>query len=90
MSRTPALAWDYILGQAAAIVTESEVMMTLRQLFYRLVSERSTQHPDRLQGSFRPHRRGAADRWFPELIDRGRSIHRHRRSPAPTERDWLA
>ena len=35
---TPRLHWEAILDEAAAIVEASEVQMTLRALFYRLVA----------------------------------------------------
>ncbi|MGH7751577.1 MAG: hypothetical protein ACREN5_02070, partial [Gemmatimonadales bacterium] len=77
--------WAAIIDRAAGIVRSYDTSVTLRQLFYRLVSEQlvpnSTTAYKRLSSLTAQARR---DGWFPDLIDRGRTIHRaaHWESPA--------
>jgi hypothetical protein len=75
MSRTD---WAPIVERAAGIVRSYDTSVTLRQLFYRLVAEQTlpntTTAYKRLSDLTAKARR--ADE-FPELIDRGRSIHRY-------------
>jgi len=71
------LRWEPVIDRAAAIVQGYDTLVTLRQLFYRLVSEgmlpntkHAYQHLSRLTAEAR--REG----WFPALFDRTRVIHR--------------
>jgi hypothetical protein len=79
------IKWAPVIGQAAEIVWSYDTEVTLRQLFYRLVSRQLVPNTDgaykRLSELTAQARR---DGWFPRLIDRGRSIHRrlHFDSPA--------
>ncbi|MQA15521.1 MAG: hypothetical protein GEV09_15535 [Pseudonocardiaceae bacterium] len=83
MSRTE---WAPIIGRAAEIVASYDTSVTLRQLFYRLVSERLLPNTDTSYKTL-SHRTAAARRagTFPELIDRGRSIHRYRSYDSPAD-----
>jgi hypothetical protein len=71
------LDWPAIIDRAAVIVRSYDTSVTLRQLFYRLVSEQlvpnSTAAYKRLSSLT-----AEARRWgrFPPLLDRGRQIHR--------------
>jgi len=68
-------AWDDILVHAAAIVTSYDTGVTLRQLFYRLVSD-GTIRNTRAEYSQLSSRTAVARRegWFPDLVDRTRQI----------------
>lgn len=72
------LDWPAILDRAGEIVESYDTSVTLRQLFYRLVSEQligNTQsNYKQLSSRSAIARRAGA---FPDLIDRGRSIHRY-------------
>jgi hypothetical protein len=74
--------WTPIIERAAEIVDSYDTSVTLRQLFYRLVSEQAipntTAAYKRLSALTAEARRAAA---FPDLIDRGRAIHRYRHWP---------
>lgn len=75
---SPRLQWAPILARAAEIVSSYDTSVTLRQLFYRLVSEQLMPNTDtsykRLSAKTAELRRAGE---FPDLIDRGRSIHRY-------------
>jgi hypothetical protein len=86
------LDWATIAQHAAAIVGSYDTSVTLRQLFYRLVSDGTL--PNTLSAyktlSDRTTRAREAGT-FPELIDRGRKIHRYQTFTGPTQaRSWLA
>ena len=72
------IEWPAIIDRAAEIVRSYNTSVTLRQLFYRLVSAQLLPNTDtsykRLSALTAQARR---DGWFPPLIDRGRSIHVH-------------
>ena len=72
------LNWSPILARAAEIVRSYDTSVTLRQLFYRLVSLLLLPNTDtsykRLSAKTAALRRAGE---FPDLIDRGRMIHRH-------------
>jgi hypothetical protein len=72
------IAWPAIITRAAEIVRSYETSVTLRQLFYRLVS---TQLIPNNQGAYKRLSALTAearrDDGFPDLIDRGREIHRY-------------
>jgi hypothetical protein len=72
------LQWAPILVRAAEIVSSYDTSVTLRQLFYRLVAEqlllnKMTSYKT-LSAKTAALRR---DGLFPDLIDRGRAIHRY-------------
>jgi hypothetical protein len=86
------LDWPAITTQAAGIVRSYDTSVTLRQLFYRLVAAGTL--PNTI-GAYK----GLSDRsarareagWFPDLIDRGRTIHRYRTFTSPEQATrWLA
>src|SRR5205085_1323562 len=71
---------------------DSEIMLTLRALFYRLVADHMI--PNRLSTYKRLSALTAEGRRegnFPDLEDRGRRIHRRRSWTSPRSgREWLA
>lgn len=72
---TPRTAWGHVLGAARDIVDSYDTLVTLRQLFYRLVASlvipNTEYHYKRLSAKTAEARR-AGD--FPDLIDEGREI----------------
>lgn len=86
LARLPRLDWDRVLGRAAEIVESYSSGVTLRQLFYRLVSEEILENT---QGRYNAlsSRTAAArrDGWFPALIDNVRSIRRAAHWEGPEE-----
>jgi hypothetical protein len=71
------LDWNTILERAAAIVSDYDTGVTLRQLFYRLVAAELLPNTQGAYKALSSHtaearRQGA----FPDLIDRTRQIHR--------------
>lgn len=71
------IEWGHVLERAAAIVTSYETGVTLRQLFYRLVSEqRIPNTTSAYKNLSRTTAEARREGWFPALIDRGRVIHR--------------
>jgi hypothetical protein len=86
------LDWPAVTAHAADVVNTYDTSVTLRQLFYRLVSDGTL--PNTI-GAYK----GLSDRttrareagWFPDLIDRGRTIHRYPTFSGPAQaRGWLA
>jgi hypothetical protein len=85
------LDWAAITTHAADVVNSYDTSVTLRQLFYRLVSDGTLPNTT---GAYK----GLSDRtsrareagWFPDLIDRGRRIYRYPTFPSPqAAREWL-
>jgi hypothetical protein len=83
--------WQQVTRHAADLVNSYDTSVTLRQLYYRLVSDGT------LPNSIAAYK-GLSDRttrareagWFPALIDRGRSIHEYQTFQGPqTARRWL-
>jgi len=73
----PGLTWDPIITRAAEIVRGYDIPVTLRQLFYRLVSEEGIPNaigPYKRLSSLTAELRRTDD--FPRLFDRGRRIAR--------------
>lgn len=72
------IRWAPVIARAAEIVTAYDTGVTLRQLFYRLVSAQLIPNTDtsykRLSSLTADGRRAGT---FPELLDRGRTIYRH-------------
>lgn len=71
------LEWPQIITRAAEIVRSYDTGVTLRQLHYRLVSEQrypNTQTCYKRLSALTAEARRAGE--FPDLIDRGRAIHR--------------
>src|SRR4051794_17790324 len=85
------LDWNGILERAKDIVESYNTGVTLRQLYYRLVSEGLM--PNRQQSYKTLSSKTAAARregWFPALIDRTREIERHQTFDSPLDAlDWL-
>jgi hypothetical protein len=88
---TSRLAWPSILDRAAQIVESYDTGVTLRQLFYRLVSEqmipnKQTAYDTLSSRTAKARRQG----WFPSLVDRGRGIYRPVTFDGPQDaKDWL-
>lgn len=85
------LDWEAIVEQAAGIVRSYDTGVTLRQLFYRLVSLHvipNTQNA--YKGLSRYTARARREGWFPDLIDRNRAINRYRTFTSSEQGvDWL-
>jgi len=80
------LDWNSILVRAAEIVKSYDTGVTLRQLYYRLVSEGLI--PNRQQSYKTLSSKSAAARregWFPTLIDRTREIERFQTFISPQD-----
>jgi hypothetical protein len=85
------IKWPPVLVAATAIVEEYDTLVTLRQLFYRLVAaglvSNTSSHYSRLSELTAEGRREGT---FPELTDRTRSIHRLPTFDGPDDaRAWL-
>jgi hypothetical protein len=83
--------WPALLERAAAIVESYDTLVTLRQLFYRLVAALllpNTTNAYKSLSKYTAEARRAGT--FPALMDRGRTIHRFQtfRSAAEARR-WL-
>jgi hypothetical protein len=80
------IRWAPVIEQAAGIVRSYVTRVTLRQLFYRLVSAQlipnTEYHYKRLSELTAQARR---DGDFPDLIDRGRAIHRYEHFNGPRD-----
>lgn len=89
--RAGELPWNQILVRAKEIVESYDTGVTLRQLYYRLVSEGLI--PNRQQSYKTLSAKSAQARregWFPSLIDRTREIERYRTFSNPkTALKWL-
>src|SRR6266567_2357558 len=74
----PRLDWNAIVVQAAAIVRSYDTSVTLRQLFYRLVSTQVLPNTtSAYKGLSDKTAKARREGNFPDLIDRGRTIHRY-------------
>jgi len=86
------LNWSQLLAEAAAIVATYDTLVTLRQLFYRLVATGrlpNTINAYKALSRFTAEARRLGS--FPALMDRTRTIHRHLTFDGPTEaRAWLS
>lgn len=73
-----ARSWEPILAAAAKIVRSYDTPVTLRQLFYRLVSAEllRNKQSDYSQLSSRTAQ-GRREGWFPRLLDQGREVSRY-------------
>lgn len=84
--------WKTILTEAARIIEEYDTPVTLRQLFYRLVSlvllpNTRTAYQQLSHTSAKARRDGT----FPELLDRTRIIYRNTAFYSPTDaKQWLS
>lgn len=84
--------WPALLEHAAAIVASYDTLVTLRQLFYRLVATQLLPNTANAYKSLSKHtaeaRRAGT---FPALMDRGRTIHRYQTFAGVSDADsWLA
>src|SRR5262245_29902423 len=71
-------AWPELLGRAAEIVASYDTLVTLRQLFYRLVAELLLPNTTNAYKALSKHTAEARRvGTFPPLMDRGRTIHRY-------------
>src|SRR3546814_8630357 len=70
--------WPTVLAEGKAIVESYTTGVTLRQLFYRLVANQTLVNTSSAYKSLSSRTAQARrDDVFPDLIDRGRSIHRY-------------
>jgi hypothetical protein len=84
--QTGRIEWGHVLVTAAVLVESYDTGVTLRQLFYRLVSAQLI--PNRQAAYKRLSELTAAERRagrFPSLIDRGRTIHRYQTWTSPQD-----
>jgi hypothetical protein len=73
------LDWPDLLVRAAEIVNSYDTLVTLRQLFYRLVAALLLPNTTNAYKTLSRHTAEARRTGrFPALMDRGRSIHRFR------------
>ena len=84
--------WPDVLARAAEIVKGYDTRVTLRQLFYRLVSEKLLKNTQPAYSTLsRETAKARREGWFPELIDRTRTIHRYQAFEGPDDAiEWLA
>jgi hypothetical protein len=82
--------WPHILERAVAIVNSNDTLVTLRQLFYRLVSAQVLPNTQNAYKALSRHSAAARRAGgFPRLLDRGRTIHRDQAFASPAaELDW--
>lgn len=85
------LDWKAIVQESARIVSSYSTGVTLRQLFYRLVSAHILPNSQNAYKGLSRHTAIARrEGWFPDFIDRNRSIHRYRTFNSPDEAlRWL-
>lgn len=88
----PRLKWSVIVVEAAQIVNSYSTSVTLRQLFYRLVSRGTVPNT---QSAYKTLSKVTAEArregWFPDLIDRTRSIEKWQNFSDPGQAQrWLA
>lgn len=88
----PRLKWEDITLIAADIVNSYSTSVTLRQLFYRLVSRGVIPNNQNAYKSLSKHTAEARrEGWFPDLIDRTRRIERYQTFSNPEEAlRWLS
>jgi hypothetical protein len=86
------LRWPPILERAAAIVDAHDTMMTIRQVFYRLVAEGLLENAlNRYNRLCRLSAQWRREDRFPRLLDQGRRIERPLSFTGPDHaRGWLA
>jgi hypothetical protein len=86
-----AIDWPTLLKDAAAIVTGYDTLVTLRQLFYRLVAAARLPNTTNAYKALSRHTAEARrEGTFPELMDRNRLIHRDQHFTDPTmAKAWL-
>lgn len=87
----PRLDWEAIVQESARIVKSYSTGVTLRQLFYRLVSVHMLPNSQNAyKGLSRYTARARREGWFPDFIDRNRTIHRSRTFTSPEDANaWL-
>lgn len=89
---SPRVDWQYVLSEAAEIVRSYDTGVTLRQLFYRLVSRELIPNKQTAYNSLSSRTAKARrEGWFPTLVDRGREIHLYQTfAGVPEALDWLS
>lgn len=89
--RDPRIDWQSVLRRAKQIVESYDTGVTLRQLFYRLVSEELIPNKQSTYNSLSSRTAQARrDGWFPDLVDRGRKIQRYQTFQNPAQSlSWL-
>lgn len=67
--------WEYIVARAAQIVASYDTGVTLRQLYYRLVSEQAIPNKQSMYSTLsKKTAQARREGWFPSLIDNTRTI----------------
>lgn len=91
MAARAKLDWKHITEVGAGIVETYDTSVTLRQLFYRLVSIQVIPNTlNAYKGLSRHTAIARRDGWFPDLIDPGREITRYRTFRDPYDAmNWL-
>jgi hypothetical protein len=86
------LKWEDIVLEAAAIVNSYSTSVTLRQLFYRLVSRGTLpNNQNAYKGLSKKTAEARREGWFPDLIDRTRRIERYQTFSNPEQAlRWLS
>jgi hypothetical protein len=86
------IQWAPVVEHAAVVVAGYATGVTLRQLFYRLVSDGTLPNTQSAYSRLSEHTaRARREGTFPPLIDRGRTIHQAGGfTDAATARRWLA
>lgn len=86
------LKWKDVTEEAAVIVNSYSTSVTLRQLFYRLVSRGILPNNQNAYKGLSKHTAEARrEGWFPDLIDRTRRIERYQTFPNPENAlRWLS
>jgi hypothetical protein len=80
----PKLRWGPIVEHAAQLVQGYQIGVTLRQLFYLLLSDGIIPNTDSAYNSLsRKTAQARRDGWFPALIDNTREIHRYQSFNGP-------
>lgn len=86
------IRWKPVLKRAVEIVNSYDTGVTLRQLFYRLVSEGKLPNTQNYYKTLSDRTaEGRREEWFPDLVDRNRRIEVAQSFESPGEaKQWLS
>lgn len=90
-TKAPSVVWADVLAHAAGIVRSYNTGVTLRQLFYRLVSDLTLPNTPNYYRALSSHTaEGRREGTFPELLDRTSKIERYQSfADLAAARKWL-